>query len=65
MIYPDVQIEYVDAEGRTGRVNIEITSGSYDLIQVRAKAAAGFRLHANGARAARVLAKVGNGAIEL
>lgn len=63
--YPDVQIEYVDAEGRTGRVNIEITSGSYPLMQVRAKAAAGFRLHANGARAARVLAKARNGAIEL
>ena len=46
VLYPDAQIEYVDADGRTGRVNIEVASGNYRQGSVRAKAAAGFRLHA-------------------
>ena len=59
VLYPDAQIEYVDAEGRSGRVNVEIASGHYRQGSVRAKAAAGFRLHANGPAGARVLRALG------
>ena len=48
VLYPDAQIEYTDADGRSGRVNIEAVSGNYREGPVRAKAAAGFTLHANG-----------------
>ena len=61
VLYPDAQIEYADAEGRTGRVNIEVVSGNYREPSVRAKAAAGFALHANGPAAAGLLRKLGLG----
>ena len=64
VLYPDAQIEYVDAEGRTGRVNIEVASGNYRGRSIRAKAAAGFAVHANGPAAARILRKLGLGADE-
>ncbi len=59
VLYPDAQIQYVDAEGHTGRVNIEVASGHYRQGSVRAKAAAGFRMHANGPAGARVLRALG------
>ena len=59
VLYPDAQIEYTDSEGRTGRVNIEVASGHYRAASVRAKANAGFRLHASGAAGARVLRALG------
>ena len=55
VLYPDAQIEYTDAEGRSGRVNIEVASGHYRQGSVRAKAAAGFRMHANGPAGRKVL----------
>ena len=61
VLYPDAQIEYVDAEGRSGRVNVEVASGHYRAGSVRAKAAAGFRMHANGPAGARVLRALGYG----
>ena len=61
VLYPDAQIEYTDAEGRTGRVNIEVASGNYRAGSIRAKAAAGFRMHANGPAAARLLRSLGVG----
>ena len=61
VLYPDAQIEYADAEGRSGRVNIEAVSGNYRERSVRAKAAAGFRLHANGPAAARLIRRLGPG----
>ena len=61
VLYPDAQIEYTDSEGRTGRVNIEVASGNYRERSVRAKAAAGFRMHANGPAAARLLRSLGVG----
>ena len=61
VLYPDAQIEYTDADGRTGRVNIEAVSGNYRKGPVRAKAAAGFALHANGPAASRLLSKLGLG----
>ena len=61
--YPDAQIEYEDAMGDMGRVNVEVTSGEYRGRNIRAKAAAGFSLHANGQAAARkAAAAFGNGA---
>ena len=59
VLYPDAQIEYTDADGCTGRVNIEVASGNYRQGSVRAKAAAGFRMHANGPAGARVLRALG------
>ena len=54
VLYPDAQIEYTGADGRSGRVNIEVASGHYRQGSVRAKAAAGFALHANGPAAREV-----------
>ena len=61
VLYPDAQIEYADPDGRTGRVNIEAVSGNYREPALRAKAAAGFRLHANGPAAAGLLRRLGLG----
>ena len=61
VLYPDAQIEYTDSDGRSGRVNIEVASGHYRAGSVRAKAAAGFRMHANGPAGARVLRVLGYG----
>ena len=58
---PDAQIEYTDSEGRAGRVNIEVASGNYREGAIKAKAAAGFALHANGPAAARLLRTLGLG----
>ncbi len=59
VLYPDAQIEYTDSDGRNGRINVEVASGHYRAGSVRAKAAAGFRLHANGAAGRRVLWALG------
>ena len=61
VLYPDAQIEYTDSEGRTGRINIEVASGNYREGAIKAKAAAGFALHANGPAAARLLRTLGLG----
>ncbi|MYD14998.1 MAG: hypothetical protein F4X00_15500 [Gemmatimonadetes bacterium] len=59
VLYPDAQIEYTDAEGRTGRVNVEAVSGDYREPAVRAKAAAGFAIRASGSAAAALLGRIG------
>ena len=59
VLYPDAQIEYTGPGGRSGRVNIEVASGHYRAASVRAKANAGFQLHASGAAGARVLRALG------
>ena len=61
VLHPDAQIEYEDADGRTGRVNIEAVSGNYREDALKAKAAAGFAMHANGPAAAGLLRKLGLG----
>ena len=61
VLYPDAQVEYTDADGRTGRVNVEAVSGNYREPAVRAKAAAGFAMHANGPAAASLLRRLGLG----
>ena len=61
VLYPDAQIEYTDADGRSGRVNVEVASGHYRQGSIRAKAAAGFRMYANGPAGRRVLRILGPG----
>ena len=61
VLYPDAQIEYEDANGRTGRVNVEAVSGNYREPAIQAKAAAGFAMHANGPDAAGLLERLGLG----
>ena len=61
VLYPDAQIEYTDSDGRTGLVNVEVASGHYRQGSVRAKAHAGFRMHANGPAGRRVLRILGPG----
>ena len=61
VLYSDAQIEYTGADGRSGRVNVEVASGNYRQGSVRAKAGAGFRMHANGPAGRRVLRLLGPG----
>ena len=65
VLLPDAQIEYVDAAGRTGRVNVEVASDHYGAQHLGPKVAAGFRVHASGPRAARRLASLRSGGTEL
>ena len=57
VLVPDAQIEYVDADGRDGRCNVEVASEHYRGREIRAKAQAGFALYAASGRAARVVAR--------
>ena len=59
--YPDAQLEYTDEDGRTGRVSVEVASGHYSASAIRAKARAGFVVHAAGRSQARVLRALGSG----
>lgn len=59
LIYPDAQIEYTDAAGRSGRVNVEIATEKYTGHAILQKADAGFRIHASGAAAERKLRSLG------
>ena len=61
VLYPDAQLEYTDAAGRIGRVNIEVASGHYRNRAILAKSNAGFALHATGAAKTRVLRALGGG----
>ena len=57
VLYPDAQLEYDDAEGRTGRCNIEVATGHYRAAEIAAKAAVGFQMHGNGSNAARAIGR--------
>ena len=57
IVYPDAQIEYQDAEGRSGRVNVEVASEHYSGKSIAAKAKAGFQMHGNGGRANAKISK--------
>ena len=58
--YPDAQLEYLDVEGRSGRVNIEVATEHYGAKSIAAKAAAGFAVHgSNGRAAARIARSLG------
>ena len=58
--YPDAQLEYLDIEGRSGRVNVEVATEHYSAKSIAAKAAAGFTVHgSNGRAAARIARSLG------
>ena len=61
VLYPDAQLEYIDIEGRTGRVNVEVVTDQYKGNVVAAKAAAGFQMHGNGHQAERLISQALNG----
>ena len=61
VIYPDAQLEYTDAEGRTGRVNVEVASEHYRSGSIVSKAAGGFEMHGNGGRATANIQRAGLG----
>ena len=62
VVYPDAQIEYLDSEGRSGRVNVEIASEHYSGRTIAAKARAGFQMHGSCGRAIAAIRRVlGNG----
>ena len=58
VVYPDAQVEYRDAEGRTGRANVELATEHYRLGAVQAKASAGFRIYATAGRAASAVRRM-------
>ena len=55
--YPDAQLEYLDVEGRSGRVNVEVATEHYSAKSIAAKAAAGFAVHGSTGRAAARVAR--------
>ena len=58
--YPDAQLEYLDVEGRSGRINVEVATEHYSAKSIAAKAAAGFAVHgSNGRASARVARSLG------
>ena len=59
--YPDLQLEYTDIEGRTGRVNVEIATEHYSAKSIASKTAAGFQMHGNGAQAERAISQALSG----
>ena len=59
--YPDAQLEYTGEDGRTSRVNVEVASGHYSASAIRAKARAGFAVHATRSAQARLLRILGTG----
>ena len=61
LLDPNAQLEYTDADGRAGRVNIEVSSGHYRDQSILAKSNAGFVLHATGAARMHVLKALGSG----
>ena len=57
VLYPDAQLDIEDADGRSGRVNVEIVSDHYHAAAITAKAAAGFALHGSSRSATRKIAR--------
>ena len=57
VMYPDAQLEIEDAEGRSGRVNVEVASDHYHAAAIAAKAEAGFAMHGSSRSAAMKIAR--------
>ena len=57
VLYPDAQLDIEDADGRSGRVNVEIVSDHYHAAAIAAKAGAGFALHGSSRSATRKIAR--------
>ena len=62
VLFPDAQIEYTNAAGRSGRCNVEVASQHYNGPTVRAKAGAGFQMYATAGRAAEFVRRALSGA---
>lgn len=59
--YPDARLEYEDAHGQAGRVDVEVATNHYRAAQVAAKQACGFRVYAAGGRGRRLASLEGSG----
>ena len=57
VLYPDAQLDIEDADGVSGRVNVEIVSDHYHAAAIAAKAGAGFALHGSSGSATRTIAR--------
>ena len=57
VLYPDAQLEIEDADGVSGRVNVEIASDHYHAAAIAAKAGAGFAMHGSSRSATRKIAR--------
>ena len=57
VLYPDAQLEIEDADGRSGRVNVEMVSDHYHAAAIAAKAGAGYALHGSSRSATRKIAR--------
>ena len=57
VLYPDAQLDIEDADGVSGRVNVEIVSDHYHAAAIAAKAGAGFALHGSSRSATRKIAR--------
>ena len=57
VMYPDAQLEIEDADGISGRVNVEVASDHYHAAAIAAKAGAGFAMHGSSRSAAMKIAR--------
>ena len=57
VLYPDAQLDIEDADGRSGRVNVEMVSDHYHAAAIAAKAGAGYAMHGSSRSATRKIAR--------
>ena len=57
VLYPDAQLDIEDADGVSGRVNVEMVSDHYHAAAIAAKAAAGYAMHGSSRSATRKIAR--------
>ena len=57
VLYPDAQLDIEDADGRSGRVNVEMVSDHYHTAAIAAKAGAGYAMHGTSRSATRKIAR--------
>ena len=57
VLYPDAQLDIEDANGVSGRVNVEMVSDHYHAAAIAAKAGAGFAMHGTSRSATRKIAR--------
>ena len=57
VLYPDAQLDIEDADGRSGRVNVEMVSDHYHAAAIAEKAGAGFAMHGTSRSATRKIAR--------
>ena len=57
VMYPDAQLEIEDADGVSGRVNVEIASDHYHAAAIVAKAGAGFAMHGSSRSAGQNISR--------